>query len=157
MKGVFICQICKEPIHNFVCIDGLSRHITRWLPSGISGPFSKFNQRFLEIFHYPYDISNEHMICDTERTGNICLYCYLNEVYQWLMGQNKAVARRFRKIFSFGMDKSGFREIIISHAEPISGVENVKEESGICDECGEYTDGLRILNGRWICRECGGD
>lgn len=30
----------------------------------------------------------------------------------------------------------------------------MNEEFGICDECGEYAEELRLLNGRWICIEC---
>jgi CBS domain-containing protein len=26
--------------------------------------------------------------------------------------------------------------------------------SGMCEECDEYSDGLRNVSGRWVCREC---
>lgn len=28
------------------------------------------------------------------------------------------------------------------------------ELSGICEDCGEYADSLRNVNGRWICEDC---
>ena len=31
---------------------------------------------------------------------------------------------------------------------------NAKDEFGICDECGEYTEELVLIEGSWVCREC---
>jgi len=159
MKEILICQICKEPIHNFVCIDRLADDIGKWLPSDLSSHFAGFNKQFLGIFsHTPHaDLGNHHIVCNSEFTSNICLHCYVNEVFQWLAGKNKAVANRFRRLFSFGMDKKDFREVMLARPRPIMEMENMGEEFGICDECGEYTDELKLLNGRWVCQECGGD
>jgi len=31
----------------------------------------------------------------------------------------------------------------------------IKEKDvGICDECGEYTDDLRLFGGMWLCEKC---
>ena len=102
---VQICQICKEPIHNFVCIDCLANDISKWLSSNISASFNNFNERFLNIFNYHQHnrLEQHHLICSARGNGNVCLHCYVNEVFQWLKCQDKSVARRFRKIFSFGM------------------------------------------------------
>jgi hypothetical protein len=159
MQKVLICQICKEPIHNFVCIDSLAEEIKRWLPTDLSMSFGTFNNWFLSVFNHSYhdaNHTNTHVLCNSSSIGNICVYCYVNEVFQWLVEQNKAIGKRFRDLFSFGMKKTDFREVILAHAEPISEVENMNEEFGICDECGEYADELKMLNGRWICHECGG-
>jgi len=29
-----------------------------------------------------------------------------------------------------------------------------KDEFGVCDECGEYTEELILIEGSWLCREC---
>jgi len=158
MQDLLMCQICKEPIHNFVCIDCLSKDISKWLPEDLSSRFGAYNDWFLEMFDYQHqDAEHHNILCNSGTTSNICIYCYVNEVYQWLCEHDKAVAKRFRDLFSFGMKKTDFREVILAHAEPISEVENMREEFGICDECGEYSDELQLLNGRWICHECGGD
>ncbi len=157
MDGIYVCQICKEPINNFVNIDRLSSDISRWLPGSLSDRFMEFNAWFMGMFHCPIEIKHHHIVSHSRKSGNICLYCYINEVFQWLMLQDKTIARRFRRIFSFGMNTGDFREIIKSHAEPISEVVNVEDQFGVCDECGEYADELRLVNGRWICRECHGD
>ncbi|RLI98519.1 MAG: hypothetical protein DRO99_00470 [Candidatus Aenigmatarchaeota archaeon] len=152
-----ICQICKEPINNFVCLECLAKDISTWLPPGLSDRFTKFNDWFLDTFkHMPHTVTRHHIVCDLRGKGSVCLYCYVNEVFQWLMGEDKPVARRFRKLFSFGMRKGDFKQIIKSHAKPISEVEEMEKEEGICDECGEYSDELHILNGRWVCRVCWG-
>jgi transposase len=40
-----------------------------------------------------------------------------------------------------------------------AGIEKVAKPdqtiSGICERCGEYSDGLKNINGRWICQDCG--
>jgi formylmethanofuran dehydrogenase subunit E len=34
----------------------------------------------------------------------------------------------------------------------------VKEkDTGLCDECGEYTDELRFLGSKWLCERCAED
>jgi len=158
MKDVMLCQICKEPIHNFACIDCLAKDIKNWLPVSLSNLFTEFNEWFLSVFDYHKHevLEGHHLVCNARGSGNICIYCYVNEVFQWIAGQDKAVAKRFRHLFSFGMKKTDFREVMLAHAEPISEVETVEKEFGICDECGEYADELKLLNGRWVCMECGG-
>jgi len=29
-----------------------------------------------------------------------------------------------------------------------------KEEFGVCDECGDYTEELVLIEGNWLCRGC---
>jgi len=153
-----ICQICKEPINSFVCLERLSEDIRGWLPEALSSRFAGFNDWFLKLFSYGYDAGLEHhgMVRGGMGKGSVCLYCYVNEVFQWLLGEDKAVARRFRKLFSFGMGKTDFREITKANAEPISSSVNHEREFGICDECGEYAEDLKLRSGRWVCSGCWG-
>jgi len=159
IQELALCKICKEPINNFVCIDCFAKDIRKWMPTDIAGRFARFNRSFLKIFQFEHHskLVKHHLVCTENSKGSVCLYCYLNEVFQWLMWQNKAVARRFRRLFSFGMKKEDFTEIWKAHAEPITRTENWENEFGICDECGEYTEELRIVNGRWMCIRCGSD
>ena len=60
MDDVFLCQICKEPIHNFVSIDKLSSEISDWLPREVTREFQIHNKSMMEIFHM--------QLC--ERTGH---------------------------------------------------------------------------------------
>lgn len=154
---IFICQICKEPIHNFVCIDCLAGDIKKWLPEHIVSRFLRFNEMFLEYFHYPHDheVNTHHLVCNARGKSSICLYCYINEVFQWLNIQNKRVAMKFIKLFSFGFEKKGFRDITKANPQPITELTKEGEEFGICDECGEYSDELRHIDGKWVCKECG--
>ena len=152
-----ICQICKEPIHNFICIDCLAEDIKDWLPQHLVSRFSRFNEMFLGYFHYPHDHeeNNHNLVCNGRGKGSICLYCYVNEVFQWLLNQNKTLARRFIRVFSFGLKVSRFRDIIKAKPQPITELIETDKEFGICDECGEYSDELRHIDGRWVCKECG--
>jgi len=29
-----------------------------------------------------------------------------------------------------------------------------KEEFGVCDECGEYTEELMLIESNWVCKDC---
>lgn len=29
-----------------------------------------------------------------------------------------------------------------------------KEEFGVCDDCGEYTEELILIEGSWVCKTC---
>ena len=150
---VQVCQLCKEPIANFACIRHMGEGIAQWLPSPAKEAFEMENARFLGTFSYMHTDSGRRALC---RSGGepICLHCYVNEVFQWLNEIDRPVARRFRKLFAFGMKKEDFREIIISHAEPIT--ENMPEraEFGVCDRCGEYSEELSKSREGWICEGC---
>ena len=153
---VFICQICKEPIHNFVCIDCLAKDIVSWLPEKLKEKFSMFNRMLLDCFNCPHDHQDDHrLVCSAGGKGSICLFCYVNEVFQWLKTQNKKIAWKFRKAFSFGSGPSEFRNITKANPHPITELSLENEEFGICDECGEYSDELRCVDGKWMCKECG--
>ena len=150
---VQICQLCKEPIANFACIRHMGEGIAQWLPSPAKELFEKENARFLETFSSTHIDSGHSALCASGGEST-CLYCYVNEVFQWLSGTDKAVARRFRRLFAFGMKKEDFREIIISHAMPIT--ENIPEKGdlGVCDRCGEYSEELSESRDGWVCSGC---
>ena len=149
---VKICQLCKEPIANFANIRHMGADITQWLPSPTRELFEKENARFLGTFRQAHTDSG-HALCNSA-ADPICLYCYVNEVFQWISGSDKAVAKRFRQLFAFGMKKEDFREIVISHAEPITENMPEKSEFGICDGCGEYSDSLFRTREGWTCSGC---
>lgn len=29
-----------------------------------------------------------------------------------------------------------------------------RDEFGVCDECGDYTEELVLVEGNWLCRDC---
>jgi hypothetical protein len=157
MQEISICKICKEPINNFVCIDCLSKDVTGWLPPDVSKEFSEFNMTLLKTFEYGRHkkLTRHHMVCGAKSMNSICLYCYVNEVFQWLIDVNFDVAISFSKVFSFGMNREYFDNIPFSHANPITETEITRTEIGICDMCGEYSNELRMVNGEWTCEACG--
>ena len=155
---VQICQLCKEPIANFASLENLGRSIEGWLPSPANERFAETNRQFLEIFRYhPHKIQQHHLVVNSPISESICLYCYVNAVYQWLDGIDRAVARRFRKLFAFGMKKEEFREVILSHAEPITEKMPMSREFGLCDVCGDFSEELSNSNGDWLCEGCTGE
>jgi hypothetical protein len=124
--------------------------IAQWLPSPAKEAFEMENARFLQTFSYIPASARNH-------TEPVCLYCYVNEVFQWLYAIDRPVAKRFRKLFSFGLKKEDFREIIISHAEPIATDRTETAEFGVCDVCGEYSEELIKTRDGWVCGDCKGE
>lgn len=61
------------------------------------------------------------------------------------------------KVFSFGFKTKNFVNILKARpAEPIAETEAENEDFGLCDECGEFSAELILLEGKWMCRECSG-
>lgn len=161
-----ICRLCKQPISNYICPNYLANHITKWMPENISHEFTNFHRGFMKDMNRNCDVDEHdmkcrhgHFVCVSGNSKNgtrnvVCLHCYINEVFQWISLKNNRLSDRFMEIFSFGFKKDSFREFIA--AENFMPTTNRKtwEDSGICDECGEYSDKLALSNGEWICRGC---
>ena len=154
-----ICQICKDPIWSFICPDCLAKDIDHWLPHSFSKQFAQFHGTLLTFFHPNLDTVFVHCLdCKTESEAAVCPYCYITEVYYWLKQKNVKLARKIYKMLPLGSDwkttalsgcvwRDGFRPLGEKEAKPA--------ESGVCDECGEYSDELVFIDGEWVCRECG--
>jgi len=156
---VSICQICKDPIWSFICPDCLAKDISDWLPRPLSAQFSRFHSNFSSYFHLNLDTAFQHCLnCKTSSEATICPFCYITEASSWLKSKKPRYAKRLLKMLPLGSDwkiterdgcvwRNGFKPLIENKSP--------KREFGICDECGEYSDGLTLVNGEWVCRECG--
>lgn len=146
-----LCQICKEPISNFICIDCLKREISERIPEKLRGKFLDFHTNISTCFH-----SNRFMPClkcKVSSAPHICIPCYLNEIYSWF--KIHSMTGRIKEMIS--LDFEGLEESLKSHsALPITEIENHKERDGICDECGEYSGNLVMINWEWVCEGCRG-
>ena len=149
-KDLSICQLCKEPIWNFVCTDCISAGIRDFLPSHFHRDFLSFHSSLNRHFHVTP--STTCVQCKTKKGFALCPYCYTTEVHGWLDGENRPLAERFLSIFSFG-----FGDEALGQFSNPADVSIAPQEFGICDDCGEYGDELVSLDGEWICRECATD
>ncbi len=150
-----LCQICKEPIWNFLCIDCLRTDISRWLPSSFASEFEEFHTTFSRYFKSVFSYAEYCMHCKSYKDKPVCPYCYTNEVYHWLKGKSSDLAARFIKLFFFDFENSGFAENVkTENLVPITEDMDIEKESGICDECGEYAEDLNLTERGWVCREC---
>ena len=160
--NVFICQMCKEPVTNFICPNRLAMSIRDWLPDKLTGKFSKFHSTLMSYFSsdrcdFRYQRSHcetKNILCTEKDQSRLCAFCYIAEVYEWLKNNNKSLAEQFLQVFSLGYQKVRYRleGKIVRH--PIIETDLWKTDSGICDECGEYSDELKRNNGEWICNAC---
>jgi hypothetical protein len=147
--------MCKEPVWNFICSDCLSDSLKKWLPDQYMYQYAIFHDTLANHFKFKTLEENKCLSCSSYDGFTICPYCYTNEVFQWLKGFNKRLAEDFVNMFRFDFEGSGFKNSLTrSDAEPITEEENPKEEFGICDDCGEYSEELVYFDGEWVCKNC---
>lgn len=146
-----LCKICREPISNFICIDCLKRDIGGRLPENLRDKFLDFHRNL--SFHFNSRTSRfmPCLKCGLSDAPHICIYCYLNEVFNWF--KDNGLMKRLKRNLSF--DFEGIRKSLKNHsALPITETENHRETDGICDECGEYSENLIMINSEWVCEGC---
>ena len=148
-----VCQLCREPIWNFLCIDCLSKNVEKWLPKAFSQQFLKFHDSVRSHFHtLAADNYEPCLDCNLLNETPICPYCYTHEVYHWISTISPDMARNFSKIFFFYPFEGS--EHIKSERGPIEEVENTKPAVGMCDNCGEYSETLQTGEGGLYCEIC---
>ena len=153
MDGILICKICKEPIWNFICINCLAKNIRRILSEEPLKKFTDFHKKFLKHFHSKSDRFFHCLNCKLSNAPPICMDCYMYEVSSWFKNPDASIIKNIQKKFHFDFKKH--EKIICGHVIlPITENQNIERESGICDECGEYSDELILINGEWICPGC---
>jgi hypothetical protein len=155
--GIPICQICKDPIWSFICPHCLARDISRWLPASIRGAFGRFNSNLLGNFSATIDMDGLRCLrCRKVRLANICPFCYLAEVFDWLHGIKPALAERFFRFVPFRRDLRMGPEVVSWNdgIVPVSHTEPRETDEGTCESCERYSDELTNVDGRWICRDC---
>ncbi len=153
-QDAIICQICREPVWNFLCIDCLSKDVSQWLPKAFSQQFSTFHHDVKTQFHtFIADNYEPCLNCERLNESPVCPYCYTHEVYHWLATTNPDIAKNFGKIFFFYPFEGS--EFIKSDRGPIEATKNVVVSPGICDSCTEYSESLlHAVGGGAFCETC---
>lgn len=149
-----VCQLCREPIWNFLCIDCLGENIKRWLPNDFGQQFVRFHQSLKSHFHTFIASNFEPCLdCNMLNETPICPHCYTHEAYHWISTINTDTAAKFSKIFFFYPFEGS--EFVKSDSQPIdaSGTQP-KNGFGMCDNCGEYSDNLELAGNGWCCEIC---
>jgi len=140
-QDAIICQICREPVWNFLCIDCISKDVGKWLPKPATHQFSKFHNEVKSHFHTLVADNYEPCLnCEMLNESPICPYCYTHEVYHWLAQTSPDLAKSFGKIFFFYPFEGS--EHIKSDRGPIEATKNAVSMVGVCDGCGEYSETL---------------
>jgi hypothetical protein len=152
-----MCQLCKDPIWSFICPDCLAEDIRKWLPTKLKGAFSKFNEDFLASFSMTIDIDGLRCIhCRKIKLANICPFCYMAEVHEWLMHKNQKLANTILK----GIPVTGdwfIKGGVCSWKDggvPITETEMIRHEEGTCEACERFSEELLNVDGRLVCRDC---
>lgn len=148
-----VCQLCREPIWNFLCIDCLGENVKKWLPNAFGQQFSRFHQSLKSHFHT--FIANNYepcLDCNMLNETPICPHCYTHEAYHWISTINPDIAARFGKIFFFYPFEGS--EFVKSESQPIDWNRSPNSGPGMCDNCGEYSENLELEENGWCCEVC---
>lgn len=157
---VSICLLCKDPVWSYICTDCLAEGIKSWLPKTLSAGFDRFHQHISSHFrNFKADASDflRCVHCRTESEVTLCPFCYMSQVYYWLKTKEPVLAARLFKMLP--IDKNSFVNEMDgvmwkNGVKPITMSEEQSKDFGICDDCGEYSDDLAPIDGKWICPEC---
>lgn len=146
-----LCKLCREPISNFICIECLEKQISGMIPENLRAGFSEFHRVLYGHFRSKTDRFMPCLKCRISDAPHICMPCYLNEVHSWF--RENRLLRKLRRNLS--LDFEALKINLKNHsALPITEIETHRRDSGICDECGEYSENLVLFNSEWVCREC---
>jgi hypothetical protein len=92
--------------------------------------------------------------CRSKKEANVCSFCYITEVFSWLLERNRKLAKTL--FMALPVDASAR----ISQAAdswkqvmPISFEENGTDQVE-CEECGGFSEQATLMDGRWICSSC---
>lgn len=141
-----VCNLCKEPAWNFMCMECVASDVRNILPRGLGKKFMAFHREFASHFSAAHLVLNGAVYCfncKSTQESPVCPACYAKEVHHWLEEDSPSLAKKLMMMLSFG-------------GQPLAeGDERPRdEEAGICDECGEYADDLVLSDGQWVCKEC---
>ena len=152
-EEAIICQLCREPIWNFLCVDCIGSNVQKWLPPKYSQQFTKFHEYLKNHFNTTIPDNYEPCIdCGKFNESPLCPYCYTHEVYHWINPQNPDMARNFSKIFFF-YPFEGTEQIKID-SSPITETKNLMQADGLCDSCNEYSETLAKSREGLSCEGC---
>ena len=159
--GAIICQMCKQPVKNFVCINCIGADIKNWLPSMHQRGFVEFHELISSQFSYEQgDLSGRSrcLLCERNEIRPVCSFCYTNEVFLWLTERDSNLAQVFSNVFNYDFEGSGHREFEGLHGfQPVIEIEDELLDEGICEECECFSSELRQSNGKWVCETCSED
>ncbi len=147
------CRLCKEPIWNFLCTSCLSKDIMRLLSRKRAEEFQRFHRTLTGLMGKGSALPIECLKCGSSRSPPICIDCYLNEVYTWFKDKDPGMIGEISAGFSFDFR---LHETIMKEHEFVPVTEEGPDinDTGLCEQCGEYSEDLRIMEGEWVCGQC---
>lgn len=153
-----ICKLCLEPVYNFICIDCQRNSVVKFLNQTareLVGEFEPFHKKLSQTFNTDQN-TIKCIKCGKVNETVVCPHCYAKEVFFWLLEKNRAVAEKFSRMFNYDFQRVGLTDSIRTrNLMPIIICDQrEKSDINICDSCGEPSDSLRELDGKWLCEMC---
>jgi hypothetical protein len=147
-----ICKICKEPVQNFICVDCLKEDISGISSMHIRMPFLEFHEKLKSHFGNPL----HKMTCMNcgENDVSVCPYCYLNEVFFWMLKEDAITAKRIMRMLPMFRHNEPMEFVEMNFMFAITETKNSQVREGVCERCGEFSDYLKEGQEGWTCAEC---
>lgn len=155
-----ICKLCLEPVYNFICVDCQHDSVVKFLEANrdLLGEFESFHKKLVQTFSTDQN-TIKCIKCGKVSETAICPYCYAKEVFFWLLEKNPSVAENFSRTFNYDFMNVGLNDSIKTrNLMPIIICDQrEKSDINICDSCGEPSDNLHEVDGKWLCEACRDD
>ena len=159
MSSIPVCELCLEPISNFVCPDCLYNSVQQWVwkckPSVIER-LSDFHRKFLDTL--VSDKTAFCVVCKREYYHMICPYDYMKDIYSWLEDYlTKKQLKDFLRIFSIGFKRIEHRVrgrfFYRNQGPPLHS--RRPRDMGICENCENFSDNLKLDTSHYmVCEKC---
>jgi len=77
----------------------------------------------------------------------------MTEIFNRFKNPEIWIINKINEKFRFDFKK---HDMIMKKHEviPITEKENIDKDAGVCDECGEYSNELMLIDGQWVCPDC---
>lgn len=154
-----ICNICLEPIYHFICPDCLHDQVKHWLKDNASYLIPQLEEVADDIRENLLRNSENRVqciLCKKEKTGFVCPFCFIREIYSTLKDFDKAVADKLSNLFNFDFQGTGFYSVNedSKNFKPVIDMEDKEIKTGICESCETLPEDLKPINGEFVCEDC---
>ncbi len=99
------CVLCKEAVTNPVCASCLEAQMSIWLNEIKPDLVNKLKEKTNEV-SFEFDTVGECILCNKDI--NLCAYCYTEHIFNWLIDNNRELAKKFITYFNFDLEHRGY-------------------------------------------------
>ena len=99
------CVLCKEAVTNPICSDCLEAQMSIWLNEVKPHIVNELKEKTNEI-SFGLNTVGACILC--KKDMNLCAYCYTEHIFNWLIDNNRELAKKFITYFNFDLEHRGY-------------------------------------------------